>query len=179
MYRHECRLMRQDPIGSTPSIIHSHEGVMQGCIWGMILYRIGLLPLAEDLRHENPSILQPWYANNFAIEGPASKVPGLFQCLCQCGPNVGYFLSPAKSYIVCPQASKPTAKATFDATDLPRQFSRGQYYINGFIGSLTKRNHWLTPLIDKWVLGINHLSTVAHCFPHMAYAGLVSYLSTE
>ncbi len=74
MYQHECRMMLHGPTGSTPSIILSREGVMQGCIWGMILYGIDLLPLAEDLCRKDPSILQPWYADDFALEGLASKV---------------------------------------------------------------------------------------------------------
>ena len=74
MYRHECRLMLRGPTGTPPIIILSREGVMQGCVWGMILYGIGLLPLAEDLRRQDPSILQPWYADDFALEGPAESV---------------------------------------------------------------------------------------------------------
>ena len=46
MYRHECRLLLQGPISTAPSIILSCEGVMQGSVWGMILYGIGLLSLA-------------------------------------------------------------------------------------------------------------------------------------
>ena len=57
-----------------PIIILSREGVMQGCVWGMILYGIGLLPLAEDLRRQDPSVLQPWYAYDFALVGPAENV---------------------------------------------------------------------------------------------------------
>ncbi|KAL7474102.1 hypothetical protein ACHAW6_000094 [Cyclotella cf. meneghiniana] len=74
IYRHECWLMLRGPIGSTPSIILSCEGIMQGCIWGMILYGIGLLSLAEDLCHKDPSILQTWYADDFGLEGLPSKV---------------------------------------------------------------------------------------------------------
>ena len=37
MYRHKCRLLLQGPIDTAPSIILSCNGVMQGCIWGMIL----------------------------------------------------------------------------------------------------------------------------------------------
>ncbi|KAL7475251.1 hypothetical protein ACHAW6_001169 [Cyclotella cf. meneghiniana] len=40
-------------------------------------------------------------------------------------------------------------------------------------------DRWLTPLVEKWVLGIKRLSAVALCFPHSAYAGLVSCLSAE
>ena len=98
---------------------------MQGCVWGMILYGIGLLPLAKDLRLHDPSILQPWCADDFALEGPSVKVACLFQHLCQHGPDVGYFPSPAKSFVICPRASEPAAKAAFNAADLPVQFSRG------------------------------------------------------
>jgi hypothetical protein len=145
----------------------------------MILYGIGLLPLAEDLRRHDPSILQPWYADDFALEGPATSVAQLFQRLCQRGPDVGYFPAPAKSYVVCPRASEPAAKAAFDAADLPVQFSRGQRYVGGFVGSTAKRDRWLAPLVEKWVLGVKRLSSVALRFPHSAYAGLVSCLSAE
>ena len=179
MYRHECRLMLRGPTGTPPIIILSREGVMQGCVWGMILYGIGLLPLAEDLRRQDPSILQPWYADDFALEGPAESVARLFQRLCQRGPDVGYFPAPAKSYVVCPRAFESVAKAAFDAADLPVQFSRGQRYVGGFVGSTSKRDRWLAPLVEKWVLGVKRLSAVALRFPHSAYAGLVSCLSAE
>ncbi|KAL7474262.1 hypothetical protein ACHAW6_001506 [Cyclotella cf. meneghiniana] len=93
--------------------------------------------------------------------------------------DVGYFPSPAKSFVICPRASEPAAKAAFDAADLPVQFSCGHRYVGGFIGSTAKRDRWLAPLVEKWVLGIERLSAVALRFPHSAYAGLVSCLSAE
>ncbi|KAL7474909.1 hypothetical protein ACHAW6_000852 [Cyclotella cf. meneghiniana] len=36
-------------------------------MWGMILYGIGLMPLTEALRQSDPSVLQPWYADDFAL----------------------------------------------------------------------------------------------------------------
>ncbi|KAL7477922.1 hypothetical protein ACHAW6_003703 [Cyclotella cf. meneghiniana] len=152
---------------------------MQGCVWGMILYGIGLLPLAKDLCLQDPSILQPWYADDFALEGPSAKVSRLFQRLCQRSPDVGYFPSPAKSFVICPRASEPAAKAVFDAADLLVQFSRGHRYVGGFVGSSTKCDRWLAPLVEKWVHGIEGLSAVTLHFPHSAYAGLISCLSAK
>ena len=40
LYRHECRLILRGPPGSKPAVLKSREGVMQGCVWGMILYGI-------------------------------------------------------------------------------------------------------------------------------------------
>jgi hypothetical protein len=68
----------------------------------MILYGIGLMPLAEALRRSDPSVLQPWYADNFALQGPASRVADLFHMLCHHGPSVGYFPEPEKCWVICP-----------------------------------------------------------------------------
>ncbi|KAL7474032.1 hypothetical protein ACHAW6_000031 [Cyclotella cf. meneghiniana] len=64
LYRHECCLILRGPCGTTPAILLSQEGVMQGCMWDMIIYGIGLMPLAETLRRSDPTGLQPWYADN-------------------------------------------------------------------------------------------------------------------
>lgn len=130
--------MLRGSISSTPFIILSNKGVMQGCISGMILYGIGHLPLAKDLCRKDPSFLQHWYANSLALEGPASKVTQHFQRLCQHGPDIGYFPSGAKSNGICLRASEPAAKATFVAANLPMQFSCRQCYIGGFNGFLAK-----------------------------------------
>ena len=89
--------MLRGPIGTTSSTILSCKGVMQGCIWRMIFYGIGLLRLDKDHCCKDPFILYPWYANHFALEGPALKVTRLFQPLCRWGPDIGYFPSPVKT----------------------------------------------------------------------------------
>ena len=93
-------------------------------------------------------------------------------------PHAGYFPSPAKSYVVCPHASEPIAKATFDATKLPVQFSRKKM--------LCWRLRWLPHQArllanppHQQVDGIKCLTAVALHFPHSAYANLVSCLSTK
>ena len=48
----------------------------------MILYGLGLMPLAEHLQQSDSSILQPWYIDDFALQGPASQVATLFHLLC-------------------------------------------------------------------------------------------------
>jgi hypothetical protein len=58
-------------------------------------------------------------------------------------------------------------------------FCHGKRYVGGFIGSREKRDKWISPMIQKWVTGIEKLATVATRFPHSAYAGLVSCLSAE
>lgn len=93
------------------------------------------MPLAEHLRELNPSVLQPWYANDFAMEGPVSRVTTLFKVLCQKGPGIGYFPSPPKSWAICPCVSEPSSHQIFKAASLQVNLSSGQQYVGGFIGS--------------------------------------------
>ncbi|KAL7477235.1 hypothetical protein ACHAW6_003052 [Cyclotella cf. meneghiniana] len=179
LYRHKCRLILRGPPSSDPEILLSKEGVMQGCMWGMILYGIGLIPLTETLRRTDPTVLQPWYADNFALQGLASRVAELFQLLCRHDPSVGYFPEPKKCWVICPQSSELHAHKVFTDTSLPVSYCQGKRYVGGFIGSCKKRDEWLSPMIQRWVKGIERLAAVATRFPHSAYAGLVSCLSAE
>ena len=54
--------------------ILSREGVVQGCVLGMFIYGIALLPLGQHLMRAAPNTLQPWFADDFSIIGPASVV---------------------------------------------------------------------------------------------------------
>ncbi|KAL7478785.1 hypothetical protein ACHAW6_004562 [Cyclotella cf. meneghiniana] len=177
LYCHECCLALRGPPGTKPAILLSHEGVMQGCVWGMILYGLGLMPLAKNLRQSDPSVLQPWYANDFALQGPATSVVKLFHLLCCHG--VGYFPETEKFWVICPQSSKARARQVFDNVSLPVNYCRGRRYVSRFVGSRATRDEWLSSMIQKWVTGIERLVSVMTRFPHSAYAGLVSCLSAE
>ena len=72
-YRHQIRLICRQP-GGEPEIILSQEGVTQGDPLAMVLYGIALLPLAEALQKEFPDVLQPWYADDAAMQGPPARV---------------------------------------------------------------------------------------------------------
>ncbi|KAL7475511.1 hypothetical protein ACHAW6_001428 [Cyclotella cf. meneghiniana] len=137
------------------------------------------MPLAETLRCLDPSVLQPWYADNFALQGPASRVADLFHMLCHHGPSVGNFLEPEKCWVICPPSSKLYASQVFNDASLPISYCHRRRYVGGFIGSHEKREEWLSPMIQKWVMGIKRLATMATRFPHFAYAGLVSCLSAK
>jgi hypothetical protein len=145
----------------------------------MILYGIGLVPLAEALRRSDPSVLQPWYADDFALQGPASRVADLFHMLCRHGPSVGYYPETEKCWVICPPSSEPHARNAFNAAALPVNFCHGKRYVGGFLGSREDRDAWLSPMVKKWVHGVEKLAAVATRFPHSAYAGLVSCLSAE
>ena len=79
----------------------------------MALYGIALLPLAERLCEESPSVMQPWYANDAAMMGVPAEVAKAMASLTKLGPRFGYYPEPEKSYVICPRADEADARAAF------------------------------------------------------------------
>jgi hypothetical protein len=44
-------------------------------------------------------------------------------------------------------------------------YSKGQRYLGGFIGSAVKKEEWLVGIVEKWVADVVTLSTVAERYP--------------
>ncbi len=184
-YRHYARCINRNP-GDEPSILLSRERVTQGCPQSGILYGIGLLPLAEYLRHDdgpqqplNSTVFQPWYADNMAMMGARKRIARVFQLLMEKGPSVGYFPKPAKFYHICPKEEEAEARAAFKEAGLHVNFCHGKHYIGGFVGSEAMLERWLDPKVKKWVTGVEILARIASRFPQTAYAGLASSLQAE
>ena len=66
-YKHWEQLLLRQP-GDPASKILSGEGVTQGDHLLMVLYRITLIPLAEELRLADPGLLSPFYADDGAFD---------------------------------------------------------------------------------------------------------------
>ena len=66
----------------------------------MVLYRITLDPLAEDLRDADPKLLSPFYTNDAAFEGSARRSAAQHRLLMERGTDRGYFPEPAKSLFI-------------------------------------------------------------------------------
>jgi hypothetical protein len=129
-YRHYARCLVRNP-SSEPSILLSREGVTQGCSQSGILYKLGLLPLAELLRRDtnpqqpsNSTVLQPWYADDLAMIGAGKWIARVFQLLMEKGPSVGYFPEPAKSYHICPKEDEAEARAAFEEAGISVNFQQ-------------------------------------------------------
>jgi hypothetical protein len=175
-YRHACQLLLRR-IGQTCLILLSQEGVTQGDPLSMIVYGVALLPLSQKLRHAEPMVLQPWYADDMAMVGPCSGIARCTQLLERLGPLRGYFPEPSKSILICKPAAQDDARRALRAFDF--KYVDGSRYLGGFIGTDEARTAWLQPQLDDWVYGIEQLSKVAARFPPTAYAGLAKSLQRE
>ena len=55
----------------------------------MILYEIILVPLEEELRYKDPTILSPFYADDEAFDGSARRSAAQLKLLMERGPGQG------------------------------------------------------------------------------------------
>ncbi len=101
----------------------------------MSLYGIALMPLASKMREEFPKALQPWYCDDAGAAGKALSNAQRLDFLVKFGPPYGYFSEPGKSYYICKAEDEPAARQTFESFGLEINYSRGQRYLGGFIGS--------------------------------------------
>ena len=175
-YRHSAQLILRNPHGPC-SIILSQEGVTQGDPISMILYGLALTPLAKMMRKENPSIVQPWYADDCAMSGPALDIATSMNQLQHLGPARGYFPEPAKSILICHPSHREALKMAL--ADFDFKYEDGFRYVGGFIGTTLARDNWLAPQITKWTNAIRLLARVATHFPQAAYVGLTRSLQME
>ena len=66
----------------------------------MVLYRITLVPLAEELRAADPGLLSPFYTDDAAFDSLARRSAQLLKLFMRRGPDRRYFPEPAKSLFI-------------------------------------------------------------------------------
>ena len=66
----------------------------------MVLYRITLVLLAEELGAADPGLLFPFYTDDVVFGGSAQHSAQLLKLSIKKGPEQGYFPDPAKSLFI-------------------------------------------------------------------------------
>lgn len=144
----------------------------------MVLYGLTLLPMAETLRRHNPSIVQPWYADDAAMAGRCQDIASAMRHLLRIGPLRGYYPEPSKSVLICePGEDRERAQTLLAEFDF--QYSDGDRYLGGFIGTMDSRKEWLAPQIEHWAKSVEKLARVAKRQPQAAYAAFTKSLQPQ
>ena len=178
-YRHHnIVIIRRNP-GQAPYKILSKEGVAQGCVLGMILYGIGLMPLAEQMKATIPEALQPWYADDAAAAGEAVHNARCMNFLVENGPRYGYFPEPEKSHYICKGEDEAVARAAFAEFGLTINYTRGHRYLGSYLGCGTLKRDYIEAKVSRWCAGVSTLAKLAVKYPQSAFAGYSFCLENE
>ena len=91
--------------------------------------------MAERLKEKSPGVMQPWYADDAAMQGGTKEVAATMVELIKAGPMFGYQPEPEKLFVICPLADEVSSRAAFAEENLPVKYCRGHQYIGGVVGS--------------------------------------------
>ena len=114
------------------------------------------------MQEVDTGVLQPWYADDAAMRGPARRNAKLLCALIEKGPCHRYFLDPEKSWHIYVEGREEVeAREAFDVEGLKVCCKRGQRYLSGFCGGREEMEEWLLPKVAKWEDIIETLSRFA------------------
>ena len=173
--------MRTEP-DSPPIIILGKEGVAQGDGLAMNVYGVTLTPLIGIVARSvsRKDAIKPAYADDIDSTGEAQYNAECLRLLERHGPIFGYFPEPDKSIYVCKGEDEMIARYYFEAAGFQDiNYSRGNRYLGGYIGSKQGKEEWIVPQVKAWADAVKILARVAKKYPQAAYAGFCFSLQCE
>ena len=115
----------------------------------MVLYRITLVPLAEELRAADPGLLSPFYTDDASFDSSARRSAQLLKLLTRRGPDQGYLPEPDKSlFSRTHMGQDETAKREFAIEGLTLNFVIGSRYLGAYLGPRDKLEAWVKPQVE-------------------------------
>ena len=164
-YRHWEQLILRQP-GDPPVTILSREGVTQGDPLLMVLYRITLVPIYEELRAADPGLLSPFYTDDAASNGLTRRSAHILKLLMKMGPDRGYFPKPANSLFVLDTPSQEeAAKQEFAIEGLTLNFGSGSRYLGSYLGPRYQLEAWVKPQVEAWAHEVIVLGQISRRHP--------------
>ena len=121
----------------------------------MILYRITLVPLAEELKVEHLGLLSPFYADDAAFNGSAQQSAQLLKLLMKRGADWRHLPEQAKYlFIRNTPGQEDAAKIDFTVKGLTLNFVSGSIYLGAYLGPQEELEAWVKPQVEAWAHGV-------------------------
>ena len=180
-YRHQAKCLMRRP-GGDALVILSREGCSQGCPLSGFAYGVGMIPLARRIRDEmrlKDDVIHAMFADDYGNVANAIQNARTMKCLQRWGPPFGYHPKPPKSKYVCEAREEPAVRQVFDAFGLQIEFSRGERYLGGFLGSQEAKVDWIRPQVEEWCCVVAIMENIARRYPQTAYFGLAVVCKTS
>ena len=115
----------------------------------MVLYRITLVPLPEELRAVDMGLLSPFYADDAAFDGSAQQSAQLLNLLMKRGADQEYFPEPAKSLFISDTPGQEEAtKREFAKEGLCLNFVSGSRYLGAYLSPQEQLEAWVKPQVE-------------------------------
>ena len=128
----------------------------------MVLYRITLVPLDEELRAADLGLLSPSYADDTAFDGLAQRIAQLLNLLMERGPDRGYLPDTAKSlFILDTSGQEEAARREFSVEGIVLNFVSGSKYLGAYLSPQEELEALVKPQVEALAHGVRVLDKVA------------------
>ena len=129
----------------------------------MVLYRITLPPLPEELRYADPTLLSSFYAKDAAFDGMVRRRDEKLRLLMEQGLDRGYFPEPSKSLFIADKPEeKEVARLEFERAGLNLNYVNGSLYLGTYLGTRGGQEDWVCPKVEAWSHGVRTLAKIAY-----------------
>ena len=115
---------------------------------------------------------QIWYADDATAAGKISRVKKWWDKLSSIGPSYGYFVNPAKSWLVTKDDHLLTASDLFG-------LKVGRPVLGLPIGKPSFIESFVNEKVQEWTNDVENLSMFADSQPHAAYSALTHGLTSK
>ena len=117
----------------------------------MVLYKITLAPLDEELRAAYPGLLSTFYADDAAFDYLAQLSEQLLKLLMERGPEMEYLPKTVKSLFISDTPGKEEAvRREFAAEVLALNFVSGSRYLGAYLFPQEELDVWEKPQVEAW-----------------------------
>ena len=139
----------------------------------MVLYEITLVPLTEELRYADPTLLPSSYADDSVIYGLERQCAAQLKLLM----DRGYFPDLSKSLFISDNLEdKEAMRWDFDRVGLIFNRVGGSRYLGAYLGLMEDLEAWVQPKVDaeleEWDHRVRTLDKIAKQCTQFEYAVL-------
>ena len=158
-------------------VILSEEGTTQGDPLAMAMYAIATIPLIHQLS-KAASAKQVWFADDATAGGHIQELKRWWDRLETIGPDFGYHVNAAKSWLIVKGESLAQAKDIFGQSRVQITVE-GQRHLGATLGTLSFTEAFVTGKVSEWVCELKQLTEIASTQPQAAYAALTHGLMSR
>ena len=115
----------------------------------MVLYGITLVPLVEELREMDPTLLSPFYDDDAAFNGLELWSAEQFRLMMYQGTDRVYLPDTDKFFLIADNPEEKEAKRReFEQAFLNLNYIYGGRYLGAYLGPWEKLEDWVRPKME-------------------------------
>ena len=157
------------------SVLLSQEGITQGHPLAMPMYAVAILPLIKQLTTD---VKQAWYADDATAIGTLESLRRWWDELVSLGRAFGYFVNPAKTWLVTRDTHQSPATSIFQNTGVNITVE-GKPHLGGALGSTQFIETFVLQKVHIWKQELNQLVVCASTQPHAAFAAFTHGVTSK